>query len=57
MRMIAKWDDRGKNNTSADLVLDEHGNGYNTGDDCAVSDDGDESVSARRHRCTSRRSC
>lgn len=33
LRMIAKWDDRAKNNTSADLVVDEYGNGYNTGND------------------------
>ncbi len=33
VRMIAKWDDRGKNNTSSDLVIDENGNGYNTGND------------------------
>jgi hypothetical protein len=33
VRMIAKWDDRGKNNTSSDLVVDEYGNGYNTGKD------------------------
>jgi hypothetical protein len=33
VRMIAKWDDRGKNNTSNDLVIDDLGNGYNTGKD------------------------
>jgi len=33
VRMIAKWDDRAKNNTSSDLVIDEFGNGYNTGND------------------------
>ena len=33
VRMIAKWDDRAKNNTSSDLVIDEFGNGYNTGKD------------------------
>jgi hypothetical protein len=33
VRMIAKWDDRAKNNTSSDLVIDERGNGYNTGND------------------------
>jgi len=33
VRMIAKWDDRAKNNTSSDLVVDEYGNGYNTGND------------------------
>ncbi len=33
VRMIAKWDDRAKNNTSSDLVIDEKGNGYNTGND------------------------
>lgn len=33
VRMIAKWDDRGKNNTSSDLVIDDYGNGYDTGKD------------------------
>jgi hypothetical protein len=33
VRMIAKWDDRAKNNTSSDLVIDENGNGYDTGHD------------------------
>jgi hypothetical protein len=33
VRMIAKWDDRAKNNTSSDLVVDERANGYNTGND------------------------
>jgi len=33
VRMIAKWDDRAKNNGSTDMVIDEYAGGYNTGHD------------------------